>query len=167
DRGDILKPAELERYLPTAGTYAALRDWLVSQGFAITLESSLRHTLFASGTVAQAAAAFQAKFGRVATKDGEFTSALTEPTLPADLAPSVRAIRGLQPHLRRHHSTSTLAPMAVPQGYLSPTLVAAYYEGPRRAERFRADHCRHLRQCPTHQRPRAILEHMRHPSIGR
>src|ERR1035438_8216490 len=117
-RGDVLQQAELESYLPSADAYNALKSWLVTQGFTVTLESKFRNTLFASGTVRQAAAAFHTTFGRVATSDGEFTSALINPSLPDALAPSVAAIRGLQPHLRRHHATVQLTPAAVPQGYL-------------------------------------------------
>jgi len=39
----------------------------------------------------------------------------------------VAAIRGLQPHLRRHHATVQLTPATVPQGYLDPDTLAAYY----------------------------------------
>jgi kumamolisin len=129
-KGSVLQGAELEAYLPSADAYSALKSWLLAQGFTVTLESRFRNALFARGTVQQAATAFQTTFGRVATSDGEFTSALIDPSLPDALAPCVAAIRGLQPHLRRHFSGKLLAPAAVPQGYLDPATLAAYYNVP-------------------------------------
>jgi len=130
DKGHVLTEGEIGRYLPSAAAYANLKTWLINQGFTVTLEARLKNTIFAAGTVAQAAAAFRTEFGRVATNDGEFTSALVEPSLPADLASSVRAIRGLQPHLRRYHSNVALSPQAVPQGFLSPQVMASVYGTP-------------------------------------
>lgn len=129
DEGHVLTESEIGRYLPSTA-YANLKTWLINQGFTITLEARFRNTIFATGTVAQAAAAFRTEFGRVATNDGEFTSALVEPSLPTDLASKVRAIRGLQPHLRRYHSNISLSPQTVPQGYLSPQVMASVYGAP-------------------------------------
>jgi kumamolisin len=130
DHGEVLTPKELEKYLPTQADYNATKTWLQSQGFTVTLESNLRHAIFVKGTVQQCATAFNTTFGRVATTDGEFTSALTEPSLPNDLAPIVRAIHGLQPHLKRYHSSITLTPAAVPSGFLSAPTIPAYYNAP-------------------------------------
>ncbi len=41
-------------------------------------------------------------FARVATAEGEFTSAISAPSLPEDIAPAVLGIDGLQPHIRVH-----------------------------------------------------------------
>jgi kumamolisin len=91
------------------------------------LESNLRHAIFARGTVQQCSAAFHTAFGRVATADGEFTSALEEPTLPASIASYVRTVRGLQTHLLRHPLSQ---PRAVPAMYLDPTTLSSYYNAP-------------------------------------
>jgi sugar lactone lactonase YvrE len=59
--------------------------------------------------------AFQVTFARVATSDGEFTSAITAPSLPADISPSVLGIHGLQPHIRRR-------PLSMPKGQPRQTI---------------------------------------------
>ena len=129
DRGDILTRDEIDAYLPSPAAYGAVRDWLVRQGFAITLESNFRNAIFVRGTVQLCATAFQTTFARVATGDGEFTSAIVEPTLPAAIAPSVRIIRGLQTHLLRH-PTGRPRPNAVPAMYLGPTTLGKFYNSP-------------------------------------
>jgi hypothetical protein len=49
------------------------------------------------------ARAFGVTFARVAVEgDGEYTSAVTAPSLPADVSPIVLGIHGLQPHIKRH-----------------------------------------------------------------
>jgi kumamolisin len=130
DRGEVLTPRELEKYLPSQSDYDATKAWLKSQGFTVTLESNLRHAIFVRGTVQQCTTAFNTIFGRVATADGEFTSALKEPSLPTNLTPVISAIQGLQPHLRRHHSTISLSPKDVPPGFLSPAALSAFYNVP-------------------------------------
>ena len=89
EQGHVLTPDDLQDYLPTQGTYDSLKGWLLSQGFTITLESRFRNTLFVTGTVAQATAALQTTFGRVATSSCYSTSALSEPVLPEGLAADV------------------------------------------------------------------------------
>src|SRR5208283_5101589 len=130
NRGDVLKPAEIESYLPSADDYYAVKAWLISQGFTISFESNLRHAIFAQGTVQQASRAFMTAFGRVATSDGEFSSALTEPSLPDALAPSVHTVLGLQTHLRRHHGKTVLRPALVPAGYVDPATISGHYLAP-------------------------------------
>jgi hypothetical protein len=38
DHGEVLTPKELEKYLPKQADYNAVKTWLQSQGFAITLD---------------------------------------------------------------------------------------------------------------------------------
>lgn len=139
DNGEVLTRAELEKYLPTQADYNTAKAWLQSQGFTTTMESNLRHAIFVHGTIKQAATAFNTAFGRVATTDGEFTSALTEPQVPTYLTNIVRSVHGLQQHLIRHsnlvlHPTplapSLTQPSTVPQGFLDPSTLANYYNAP-------------------------------------
>jgi kumamolisin len=130
DRGEVLTRSEIEAYLPSTETYNSVREWLVQQGFSVTLESNFRHAVFVRGSVQQCATAFQTTFGRVATADGEFTSALVEPTLPASISSSVRLVRGLQTHLIGHHLAVTLTPRVTPYGWLDPATLAAHYNAP-------------------------------------
>jgi kumamolisin len=90
------------RYLPFKSDFARVGAWLLKQGFELTLEDPSHTNVFARGSVSKVAAAFGVAFARVATEDGEFTSAVTSPSLPADIAPVVLGIQGLQPHILMH-----------------------------------------------------------------
>jgi kumamolisin len=99
-----ISPAELEaNYLPSASDYEKVRSWLTQNGFTLTLDDANHTNIFARGTIAQIEAACDVSFARVATADGEFSSAVTAASLPADIAGSVLSIAGLQPHLRARH----------------------------------------------------------------
>ncbi len=101
-RGEIISSSEMaQKYWPLASDYDATARWLRQQGFTLSPESGAA-LLIASGTVAQVQNAFQVTFARVANADGEFTSAVTAPSVPAALAPALVGINGLQPHLRKH-----------------------------------------------------------------
>jgi kumamolisin len=125
--------AELEaNFLPSAADYSAVRAWLSAQGFTIAQDDVNHTTVFAQGSVERVAEAFQVSFARVATADGEFTSAVTTPSLPDALPPSVLTVDGLQPHIRANH-----APLAAPQAgghstgpYVAPSDVRAAYAVP-------------------------------------
>ena len=131
DRGEILSRTALEDYLPTAADYARVRAWLVAQGFEITLDADCRHSVFARGSNARVAAVFGVQLARVATADGEFTSAVTVPTLPDDIAGIVAGIRGLQPHLIRHpRSAQGQQLVANDFDAITPAAVAAVYQVP-------------------------------------
>jgi len=102
NRGEIIPPAEMAaNYLPLPDDFNATTDWLRQQGLTIDPKSG-GMLIIARGTVAQIRTAFQTTFARVATADGEFTSAVTAPNVPAGLAPALIGINGLQPHLRKH-----------------------------------------------------------------
>jgi kumamolisin len=106
--------AELEaNYLPASSDYEKVRSWLTQNGFTLTLDDSNHTNIFARGTIARIEAAFNVSFARVATADGEFSSAVTAASLPAEIAGSVLSIAGLQPHLRaRHHPRAAAAAAA-------------------------------------------------------
>ena len=131
NRGEILSRAALEAYLPTAADYAKVRAWLVAQGFRITLDADSRHAIFARGSNARIAAALGVKLARVATADGEFTSAVTEPSLPDEIAGLVAGVRGLQPHLIRHPRSPRGQQLEANSYYaITPAAVAAVYQAP-------------------------------------
>ena len=131
NRGEILSRAALEAYLPTAADYAKVRAWLVAQGFKITLEADSRHAIFAHGSNAQVAAAFGVQLARVATADGEFTSAVAAPSVPDEIAGVVASIRGLQPHLIRHPRSPRGQQLETNSYYtITPAAVAAVYQTP-------------------------------------
>ena len=131
-KGEVLSRAELEDYLPRKEDYNEVRAWLESQGFKITLDANTRHAVFAEGASSRVAAAFGVTLARVATVDGEFTSAISAPQIPDAVAAKVTGIRGLQPHLIRHPRTQLLPQALTVPGYASitPAAVTAAYNTP-------------------------------------
>ena len=127
-------PAEMETtYLPFRADYERVGTWLKSQGFSITLHDPTHHHLFARGTVAQIAAAFGVTFARVSTPEGEFSSAVTAPLLPEEIAGPVLGIDGLQPHVRMHHPKMRPQAVSTVAGYFTPSDIAAAYSIPANA----------------------------------
>src|SRR6516162_10193096 len=105
-RGEIISLDEIaSKYYPTADEYKTVAAWLTSQGFAVKPADKYNLSVFASGTVAQIERAFATKFGRVKFQGVEYTSALSAPSLPAEVAAPVLGVNGLQPYL---HPTSAL-----------------------------------------------------------
>jgi kumamolisin len=105
-RGEIISLDEIaSKYYPTADEYKTVAAWLSSQGFAVKPADKYNLSIFASGTVAQIERVFATKFGRVNFQGVEYTSALSAPSLPAEVAAPVLGINGLQPHLHpRSHA---------------------------------------------------------------
>ena len=127
-QGETIAPAEMAaRYWPLPEDYAAAVEWLTQQGFTIDPASG-GCMVFARGTVAQVRDAFQVSFARVASGGQEFTSAISAPSVPAELAPALVGVNGLQPHIRKHshiaHPDSTTTPYAVP--YIPSDILKAY-----------------------------------------
>jgi hypothetical protein len=129
-RGELISPAEKEaRYFPLAADHDSVVLWLKSQGFEITRTDADHLAVFARGSVDDVGKAFQVSFARVVTADGEFTSAVTVPSLPSEISSVVLGVHGLQPHIRRH---PFFTPRAAPSprlnlnGYLPSQIAAAY-----------------------------------------
>jgi kumamolisin len=121
-----------EKYLPLPADHDRVRDWLLAQGFTQTLVDSNHTNLFVTGTVDQTAAAFQVQFARVASADGEFTSAISAPSVPAELGAAILNIEGLQPHVQMHPTIKNL-PATLPttlSGFATPPDVIAAYKLP-------------------------------------
>lgn len=127
-RGELISPAEKEaRYFPLAADHDRVVRWLQAQGFEITRTDDNRLAVFARAQVDTIGKALQVSFARVASVDGEFTSAVTAPSLPSDISTSVLGINGLQPHIRRHPFISSRAGTTINiSGYLPSNIAAAY-----------------------------------------
>jgi subtilase family serine protease len=81
------------RFGPTAADLARVTQWLKKKGFTVnSADASTREVSFI-GTVAQAQNVFGVKIA--ATTDGRLYSNLGDPAVPADLAPIVESIHGL------------------------------------------------------------------------
>jgi kumamolisin len=133
--GEKIPWAEMEaRYLPLSSDYERVASWLSSQGFATALRDRSRSSIFVRGPVSQVAQAFGVQFARVSVSDGEYTSAVTDPSLPADLAPVVLSVNDLQPEFRMRpvHFAARVAPDDVIGGfiYVTPDNVASAYAIP-------------------------------------
>jgi kumamolisin len=102
-RGEHIPPAEMAaKYEPSAADYQSVVDWLKGEGFTITRQDPHHLAVFARGKISQVAKALQVTFARVSFQGGDYTSAITAPSVPATLSPLLMGINGLQPHLRMH-----------------------------------------------------------------
>jgi kumamolisin len=85
----------------------------------------MRLNIFVHHSVSAIGRVFQVKFARVATVDGEFTSAVSAPSVPAEYAPAILGVLGLQPH-HRFHKHYTLVGPAGSTSVAPPDLRVAY-----------------------------------------
>ena len=134
-RGERVSQRTMEAdYLPAASDYQSLRNWLVAQGFTVTQKDPNHTNVFATGSVQQIQHTFGVTFARVTTAYGEFTSSISQPSLPKQLSGAVLSINGLQPHVRLHHRRLTLQPQIVidPNGNqaIAPGDILAAYTVP-------------------------------------
>ena len=115
-------------YLPLKSDYERVVAWLLSEGFVQdgTIDPH-RLNIFVHHSVADVARVFQLRFARVATSEGEFTSAVTAPSVPAEYGSVVLGIMGLQPHLHFHRLALTM-PFGSP--FLAPPDVRTAYNVP-------------------------------------
>jgi sugar lactone lactonase YvrE len=123
-RGEQIPRAEMaERYFPLAADHDRLVQWLRGKGIEILRTDENRVAVFARGPVSVVAQALDVTFARVIGRDGgEYTSAITAPSLPGDVSPAVLGIHGLQQHIRQR-------PLALPR-QVRPDLtvtVGGYY----------------------------------------
>jgi kumamolisin len=133
--GGRVPAAEMEeRYLPLRADYERVEAWLAAQGFLQTLQDRCHTTVFVRGSVAQVARAFGIAFARVAAADGEYTSAVSEPSVPAELSGVVLSVNSLQPQLRLRHISVAARPLPddLVGGYVfvTPDNVASAYNIP-------------------------------------
>src|SRR5258708_14415448 len=98
--GEIIPLEEMEvKYFPASTDVESVRQWLIAQGFEALPAARYELSVFARGTVAQLQRVFGVTFARVQFRGEEHTSAVTAPSLPADVAPPVLRINGLQRNL--------------------------------------------------------------------
>jgi kumamolisin len=124
--GEQVSRGEMDaRYFPLQADYDRVVQWVRDQGFTVTRTDANKLAVFARGSVDATAAAFQVSFARVGSRGAEYTSAVTAPSLPAELAPAVLGIHGLQPNIRPHPLVR-LRPMVDPVSYLPNQIFKAY-----------------------------------------
>ncbi|MCE0523210.1 MAG: IPTL-CTERM sorting domain-containing protein [Methylacidiphilales bacterium] len=128
--GERISPQEMEaRYDPLPSDSQAVADWLTSQGFVITRQSPDHLAVFARGTVSQIQQAMQVQFARVSLEGTGYTSAVTVPSLPANLSGTVLGINGLQPYIRFHkHVIARPASLTGANPPFTPSQIAHAYD---------------------------------------
>ncbi|MGA3007590.1 MAG: protease pro-enzyme activation domain-containing protein [Opitutaceae bacterium] len=140
EKGEAIPPAEMEaRYLPLKSAYDRVVAWLTGNGFDVVFLDRNHTVVFARGRVARISQAMNVTFARVRIPEGsaypagEFTSAITAPSLPEEIAGPVLGIDGLQPHIQPRHSpiSAAVSPAQIP-GYngAAPSDIAAHYNVP-------------------------------------
>ncbi len=130
-KGERISPQEMAaRYEPLASDYQAVAAWITGRGLTITRQDNHHMALFARGKISDIGQALQVTFARVTFKGQEYTSAITAPSVPAELSPVLLGINGLQPHLRAHKNLikRQLHPDALGGGasYLPKQIAQAY-----------------------------------------
>ncbi len=129
--GQAVSGPELEaRYLPLRADYDRVASWLVAQGLTVTLRDRNHTNLVVRGSVGDISGCFGVTFARVATADGEFSSAITAPSVPGDMAGAVLDIGGLQPHILMHAPSLQGSSGTGVAGRLVPADVLAAYNAP-------------------------------------
>jgi kumamolisin len=99
--GAAVSEAEMEaRYRPLPSDFERVSAWLQAQGFSPRLADRTHTTVFVRGAVSGIEAAFGLTFARVAAPDGEYSSAVTAPAVPSELASVILSVNGLQPEFR-------------------------------------------------------------------
>jgi kumamolisin len=133
--GEQIGFTEMEaRYLPLRSDYDRVAGWLAGEGFAATVPDRVHMNVLVRGAVAGIARTFGVQFARVAVADGEYSSAISEPSVPAELAPLLLCVGGLQPEFRLRHVAVNARP--VPNDlignflYVTPDNVDAAYAIP-------------------------------------
>jgi subtilase family serine protease len=97
--GHYVTPARFRaRYSPSTAAVAAVRAWLASKGFTVTGVPANRLYVAATGTVAQAEAAFAVKMNVYTVQGASLRAPAGAPTIPASLAGVVTGIVGLAQH---------------------------------------------------------------------
>jgi hypothetical protein len=131
-RGEIISRDEMAaKYFPLTADYEGVVAWLTAQGLTITHEDPSHLSVFVRGTVNHIQNVFQMNFARVASDAGEYTSAVTAPSVPTSLANAILGINGLQPHLRPHKLTAAqeMRPLSLTSNsppYIPSQILKAY-----------------------------------------
>jgi len=118
------------RFGPTDADLARVAQWLKKKGFTVkSADASTREVSFA-GTVAQAQNVFGVKIA--ATADGRLYSNTSDPSVPAELAPIVDSIHGLdnllhsQPMAHRVSKPASVVNLAGP--FFGPPDIYTFYD---------------------------------------
>lgn len=94
--GHYLTPQQFrQQFAPSQGAVGAVQSWLRSQGFSVVHTPANNHYVSAEGTVAQAQAAFGARFGVYQVNGKAARSPASDVSIPTSLASVVTGVVGL------------------------------------------------------------------------
>jgi Pro-kumamolisin, activation domain len=118
-----LTPAQFgAQFGPSDEDVQAVTDWLTRQGFTVAKVASGRNVIEFSGNVAQVRNAFHTDIHKYSVNGKDFVANVSEPAIPAALAPVVRGVVALQNYpkqsqlrpkgqYRRDKATGQLTPL--------------------------------------------------------
>ena len=125
NRGERLSATDLAaRHWPAEAAYQAVRSWLTSHGLTVDRDAPSRLSLEVHGTAAQVAATLGVAFARVSVDGQQYVASAQAPSVPAELAPFIESINGLQPyqHMSKVQMPSATTAVRKPSGDPSPNL---------------------------------------------
>ena len=93
-----------DKYQPTATDYAAVVAWLRSVGIQVVRQDGGHLAVFARAPISLLETALGITFARISFDGSDSAGAITDPQVPAAIAPLLVGINGLQPafHKRKH-----------------------------------------------------------------
>jgi len=126
--GDVILPQEMaETYYPTHDDWQTVAIWAQSQGLTVAPPNITHMSVRAHGQVFQVASALQTHFARVHGEDGkEYTAAVTQVSIPSEIASKVSGVRGLQPQ-RQPRPAATYQPIGTIQFNYGPQYMLDAY----------------------------------------
>jgi hypothetical protein len=99
-----LTPAQFgTQFGPSDADVQAVTDWLTRQGFQVAKVSAGRTTVEFSGTAGQVRTAFQTEIHQFSANGKNFIANVSEPSIPAALAPVVRGVVALHNYPKEAH----------------------------------------------------------------
>jgi subtilase family serine protease len=99
-----LTPAQFgQQFGPSDADVQAVTDWLTKQGFQVAKVAAGRNAIEFNGTAAQVRSAFQTEIHKFAVNGEEHIANVSEPAIPAALAPVVKGVAALNTFPRKAH----------------------------------------------------------------
>src|SRR5258708_912287 len=92
-----------KQFGPSDADVQAVTDWLTRQGFQVAKVAAGRGAIEFNGTVAQVRNAFHTEIHKFAVNGEEHIAHVSEPAIPAALAPAVKAVAAMNTFPRRAH----------------------------------------------------------------
>jgi hypothetical protein len=99
-----LSPAQFgQQFGPSDADVQVVTDWLTRQGFQVAKVAAGRNAIEFNGTVAQVRNAFHTEIHKFSVNGEEHIANVSEPAIPAALAPVVKGVAALNTFPRRAH----------------------------------------------------------------